>query len=161
MEAAVTGDVDPDDLGQVWQRTVSELAEPLGPMVHSVITKGRLSAIDEGQAVIHFNAEDSTLVKTLDRNGRKEALQRKLSELMKKTVGVRFQFNGALEKPRRQRSPQHQSLENPPPSRAPEPPPMPAAPTIKITPELIETLREEPLVKALMDQMAAQVVKVE
>jgi DNA polymerase-3 subunit gamma/tau len=161
MEAAVAGELDPDDLGQVWQRAVSELAEPLGPMVHSVITKGRLSAIDEGQAVIHFNAEDSTLVKTLDRNGRKEALQRKLSELMKKTVGVRFQFNGASEDPAPAAQPATAKARESAPSRAPEPPPTPAVPTIKITPELIETLREEPLVKALMDKMAAQVVKVE
>ena len=161
VEAVVTGDIDPDDLGQVWQRTVSELAEPLGPMVHSVIAKGRLSAIDDGQAVIHFNAEDSTLVKTLDRSGRKEALQRKISELMKKTVGVRFQFNGTSEAPAPAAEPTTSKPREPAPSRAPEPPPTPAVPTIKITPELIETLREEPLVKALMDQMAAQVVKVE
>jgi hypothetical protein len=34
-------------------------------------------------------------------------------------------------------------------------------PTIKLTPELIDSLRNEPLVKALMDQMGAQIVKVE
>jgi hypothetical protein len=43
---------------------------------------------------------------------------------------------------------------------APEPV-APAVPAVKITPELIEALRKEPLVKALMDRLGATVVKVE
>jgi hypothetical protein len=38
----------------------------------------------------------------------------------------------------------------------------PAPPVVKITPELIESIRSaEPLVKALMDELGAQIVKVE
>jgi len=45
-------------------------------------------------------------------------------------------------------------------SVAAEPPP-PAVPAVKITPDLIEALRKEPLVRALMDGLGATVVKVE
>jgi len=44
---------------------------------------------------------------------------------------------------------------------APDEPAAPAVPAVKLTPELIESLRNEPLIKALMDQMGAQIVKVE
>jgi hypothetical protein len=45
----------------------------------------------------------------------------------------------------------------PPPVGPAEPPVL----SIKITPELIESLRREPLVQIFMDQLGAQIVKVE
>jgi hypothetical protein len=42
------------------------------------------------------------------------------------------------------------------------PAPAPQAPAVKVTPELIESIREsEPLVKALMDELGAQIIKVD
>jgi hypothetical protein len=53
----------------------------------------------------------------------------------------------------------------PPQQRVPiEAPPPPVAPVnvVRITPELIESLRaSEPLIKGLMDELGAQIIKVE
>ena len=48
------------------------------------------------------------------------------------------------------------------PAVAPQPPAPPQPPAVKLTPELIESIRDsEPLVKALMDELGAQIIKVE
>jgi hypothetical protein len=49
-----------------------------------------------------------------------------------------------------------------PVQREVEPPPAPASNLIKVTPDVIETLRNnEPLIKGLMDELGAQIVKIE
>jgi len=48
------------------------------------------------------------------------------------------------------------------PAASAPPPPPPGPPAIRVTPELVQSLREnEPLVRAVMDQLGAQVIKVE
>jgi len=48
------------------------------------------------------------------------------------------------------------------PAVAPQAPAPPQPPAVKLTPELIESIRDsEPLVKALMDELGAQIIKVE
>ena len=131
-------------------------------MLQTLLINGRLASIEDGVAIVHYADEHEQQVKLLGKNGRNDLVRQKLTELLGKSIGVKFEINGSTEapaaaKPEAVAAP----LRDAAPAKLPEPPPAPAAPTIKITPELIETLRKEPLVKALMDQMAAQVVKVE
>ena len=159
-------DLDTSDLGHVWHRLHTALAESHGPMLQSLLINGRLASINDGLAIVHYAAEHDSQVRLLGKNNRSDLVRQKLTELLGRSIGVKFEINGSGEVPPVANAKTEVPAAAAPsrgsaPAKSPEPPPAPAAPTIKITPELIETLREEPLVKALMDQMAAQVVKVE
>ena len=147
--------VDPTNLPAVWQALLNMLAEH-GPVLQSLISPGRLVAIDDGRALIRYAPQHETFVKMLERNGKKELVRQKLTQVIGQNIGVKFEVDA--------------SPESAPPATATLPPrsvvppaqePIPTSPAVKLTPELIESLRNEPLVKALMDQMGAQVVKVE
>ena len=150
--------VDPANLPVLWQTLLKALAAQHGPMFHSLLSPGKLIAIDDGRAVISYAAQHETFAKMLERNGKKDIVRDKLSELLGHGVGVKF----AIEADTPSASPATPASQPPAPRR-----PMPAPdapdpqPAVKITPELIESLRHNPLVQALMDQMGAQVVKVE
>ena len=115
------------------------------------------------------DAEDltnQTFVKMLDRNGKKDLVRDAITRVLRQSVGVKFEVEESAESeenvsaPRPgTRSPQVSAPVSPPVKVVPVAPP---APTVKVTPELIESIRSaEPLVKALMDELGAQIVKVE
>jgi DNA polymerase-3 subunit gamma/tau len=158
--------VDTSNLPAVWQAFLALLATQ-NPMVHPLLSPGRLVGIEDGRAVIRYGTQHEAFVKMLERNGKKDLVRDKLTEVLGRPIGVKFEVDPDQEKQPPAaatavapavRTPQSARREAPPP---PEPIAAPAAPTIKLTPELIESLRNEPLVKSLMDQMGAQIVKVE
>jgi DNA polymerase-3 subunit gamma/tau len=159
--------VDPTDLPAVWQAALNLLAVH-GPMLSSLLSPGRLVAIDEGRAIVRYAQNHDTFVKILERNGKKDLVREKLSEVLGRTVGVRFEVDveaptepGTIATPAERQSIAHRPAAKSATSPPPPQPVAPAAPVIKLTPELIDSLRNEPLVKALMDHMGAQIVKVE
>jgi len=158
--------VDPSDLSAVWRTLLGSLSSH-GPVLHSLLAPGKLVAIEDGRAVVRYSAQHQTFVKMLERNGKKELVREKLTELLGQSVGVRFEVDPAEEvaaaaTPPAQ-APRAGASQRMPPQAvtAPDEPAAPAVPAVKLTPELIESLRNEPLIKALMDQMGAQIVKVE
>jgi DNA polymerase-3 subunit gamma/tau len=159
--------VDPSNLPAVWHAMLQLLAAK-SPTVHPLLTPGKLVGIEDGQAVIRYSPQHDTFIKMLERNGKKDLVREKLTEVMGKPIGVRFEVdpNFVPDAP-----PQAATAAPSRPAPAPrpvskpvaqpvveEPPPVPA---VKLTPELVETLRNEPLVKALMDNLGATIVKVE
>ena len=91
-----------------------------------------------------------------------------IARVLKQSIGVRFDVDAAPDAEPAAPAPAPQVAPvRAPPSRATSGPPevaLPAAPpvAVKITPELIESIRTaEPLVKALMDELGATIVKVE
>ena len=164
--------VNPTNLPEVWRQLLGLLAAK-GPMLQSLVTPGRLVDISNGFATIRYAAGQETFVKLLERNGKREIVRDKLAEVLGQSIGIKFEVDKAPEgaqapaptndspapTPASSARPAPQSRAAPAP--APEAPPAPAAPVIKLTPELIESLRTVPLVKALMDQMGAAIVKVE
>jgi DNA polymerase-3 subunit gamma/tau len=157
--------VDPGDLPAVWQAAITILAAQ-GPVLPSLLTPGKLVSIEDGRAVVRYAPQHDTFVKMLERNGKKDLIRETLSNLLRESVGVKFEVDpdAAETAPATDRGPAR------PPAAAraaqavaasaPAPPP-PQAPAIKLTPELIESLRKEPLIRAFMDEMGAQIVKVE
>ena len=148
--------VDPSNLSAVWERMLS-LMTPQGPALASLLAPGELVAIEDGRAVIRYASHHDTFVKMLERNGKKDLVRDKLSEVLGQSVGLKFEVDAQS---------QTSAGSIPPlkPAAAPGPSAAPAdlpAPSIKITPELVESLRKEPLVQVLMDQLGAQIVKVE
>jgi len=158
--------VDPSDLPAVWQAFLNLLKQH-GPGLHSILSHGRFVGVEDGRAVIRFGPQHETFVKMLDRNGKKELVREAIARVLKQSIGVRFEVDPAAggeaaaapvapaAAPEPRTAPHR--------ARAAEPtPPAPQAPAVKITPELIESIRSaEPLVKALMDELGAQIVKVE
>ena len=160
--------VSPTDLPAVWQAFLEALTQH-GPGLKSLLIHGRLVSIDDGRAVIRYGAQHETLVKMLDRNGKKEIVRDAITRVLRQSIGVKFEVDDAPSAeeavpntaPGARPAPQETTPTAGPPPAAPSPR-APAVPAIKLTPELIESIRSaEPLVKALMDELGAQIVKVE
>jgi DNA polymerase-3 subunit gamma/tau len=160
--------VDPSDLPAVWQSLLNLLAAQ-SSMVHPLLTPARLVGIEDGRAVIRYGPQHDTFVKMLERNGKKDLVREKLTEVLGQAIGVKFEVDASAEaaiapaeaaapRPAIRNRATPRSSSQPAPA---EPSPAPAAPAIKLTPELIESLRNEPLIKSLMDNMGATIVKVE
>ena len=155
--------VSPTDLPGVWKALLQLLSQH-GPGLHSLLAHGRLVSIDDGRAVIRYGAQHETFVKMLDRNGKKDLVREAITRVLRQSIGVRFEIDASTA-----------AQESEPSAAAPAPrqrtgsaeltAPVvmaPPVPVVKITPELIESIRSaEPLVKALMDDLGAQIVKVE
>jgi hypothetical protein len=144
-----------------------------GPALHSLVVHGKLTAIDDGRAVISYDKKHETFVKLLDRNGKKDVVRDMISQITGQPLGVKFDITASdpstdaaptsstavmeqpIPRPTMRREPVRVAIE----------PPQPAAPpanVIRITPELKESLRgSEPLIKAIMDELGADIVKVE
>jgi DNA polymerase-3 subunit gamma/tau len=157
--------IDPTDLAGVW-RAFLALIMTHGPMLHSLLSQGKLVAIEDGRAVIRFGAQHETFIRMWERNGKKEIVRDAISKVLNTSIGIKFEIEpcDAVETP----TVPVTSVSVPAPTARVSSPaaadlPTPvAAPTIKLTPELIESIRSsEPLVKELMDRLGAQVIKVE
>jgi DNA polymerase-3 subunit gamma/tau len=168
-EPPVEPNVEPvtgNDLPAVWQRLLDVLSEK-GPALHSIISQGRLTGIDDGQAVIRYGRGHQTFVKMLERNGKKDAVRDALTQVVGAAMGVRFEVDeseasvAVMDAP----APQRPQVKREAPRRDVHVEPQAIAPpanTVKVTPELIESLRSsEPLIRGLMDELGATIVKVE
>jgi DNA polymerase III subunit gamma/tau len=156
--------VDPSDLSAVWQAFLA-LVATRGPMLHSLLSQGRLITIADGRAVIRFGPQHETFIRAWERNGKKDVVRDVISQVLSQSVGVKFELDGdpaPAPAPEPKASVAAARLPRTTADATPEPPPVPAPPMIKITPDLVESIRNaEPLVKDLMDRLGAQVIKVE
>ncbi|HEY8747930.1 MAG TPA: DNA polymerase III subunit gamma/tau, partial [Tepidisphaeraceae bacterium] len=118
--------VDPTNLPAVWQAAL-ELLTVHGPMLSSLLTPGRLVAIDEGRAIVRYAPNHDTFVKILERNGKKDLVREKLSEVLGRSVGVKFEVDAdAPIEPATTATPaerQHSTPRSPPKAATPPPPP--------------------------------------
>jgi DNA polymerase-3 subunit gamma/tau len=159
--------VSANDLGGVWRALLGLLAEH-GPGLHSLLSHGRLVAIEDGRAVIRFGVNHDTFVKMLDRNGKKDLVRDAITRVLRQSIGVRFEVDEAPAGTPQESQPEPvpvppRGARTGPAEPAPaDPPSVASAPAVKVTPELIESIRaSEPLVKALMDELGATIIKVE
>jgi hypothetical protein len=167
-------EVNVSDLPRMWQGLLALLAER-GPALLSLVSQGKLVGIEDGRAVIQYEKKHETFVKLLDRNGKKDIVRDAISKVANQSLGVQF-----LVSEEELEGEAGVAVAAPPPAKTlavrptqavrrevprPEPtalPQQPAANLVKVTPELVESLRQsEPLIRELMDQFGAQVVKVE
>jgi len=161
----------PVDLPSLWKRLMAVLASK-GPGLTALLKDATLAGIEDGLAIVRFPPGHEPAVRMLDRNGRKDLIRDALSELLKQKVGVKFEVGGGAEP-----SPARQPAESPvaAPSRAaprrqasrltataaPLPAPPPPEPTVRITEELRQQLRSDELIRAVMDMLGGEIVKVE
>ena len=179
--AAIEINVEPVNVGDlpvIWQRMLDLLAAR-GAWLYSALKTGRLASIDEDAAVLRFDKHNATFVKLL--SGKKDLLRDILTQAVGKPLGVRFEVDEESAAPQpagdddgsASRGVAANGATRVQPASAPprvvktvqreiEAPPAPAPNLIKVTPEVIEILRNnEPLIKGLMDELGAQIVKIE
>jgi DNA polymerase-3 subunit gamma/tau len=151
------------DLRQLWNDLLSKLTETHGPALTAMLAHGRLAEVGDARAVIRY--ADATFVRMLDRNGKKDLVRDAMSNLLGRNVGVAFEIDAegaGVPAPTATATAPRPAARRPAlplPPREPEPP---SAPLQRVTPEMVEQIRAtQPLVKALMDGLSAQVIKVE
>jgi DNA polymerase-3 subunit gamma/tau len=162
--------VDRDNLPVVWEKILGLLSSQ-GPMVHSLISQGQLVGIDEGRVVLRFAAQQETFVRKWEKNGKREAICEAASQVLNQPMGVKFEIAGgeapaSAPVPQGVVAPVSPRVAVPRPGSQPAadatPPPTPEAPTVKVTNELVDALvRDNPLIKTIMQRLGGQVVKVE
>lgn len=134
-----------------------------GPALMSLLSAGKLIAIDDERAVIRYGAQHETFVKMLDRNGKKDLVRDGLSRLLNRSVGVKFEVEPAEFAPAQtEQPPPAPRAEAARPVREVAPVESASTPGRAPTAKIIAAIREQtPLVKALMDGLGATVIKVE
>jgi DNA polymerase-3 subunit gamma/tau len=159
--------VDRSNLPGVWKAMLGLLAKH-GPGLGGLLSHGQLVAIEDGRAIIRYGEQHASLVRMFDKNGKKEQVRDAITQVLNQQVGVAFEVAAEPSAP----------AAAPPAQGAPRPkiagpsngaastvaaaPMAPPAPSVRITPELVQSLREsDPLLRDLMDKLGAQIVKVE
>jgi hypothetical protein len=149
---------DPSDFPAVWQALLGLLARH-GRGLGALLAPANYVGVQDGQAVIRYSAEHQTLIKLLERNGKKDLVRDALSQVLGQPVGVRFDVTS----PSAPAQPQQVQ-----PRAAPSPAPAaagPAAPSvgpvsIPLTSDLLSQVQQDPLIRAVIDELGGQVVRV-
>jgi hypothetical protein len=132
----------------------------------------------EGRAVVKFAGQHDSLVKMLDRNGKKEAVAKAFTQVLQRDVGVTFEIDATAAAPVAPptsspassaspgSAPSNAKPAAPTPSRfAPVAPPAPSMPEpqgIKLTQDMKDGFyKDVDLVRAIVDQLGGEIVKVE
>jgi hypothetical protein len=137
-----------------------------------VLQQGRFVGIDDGRAVIRYTREHETFVRMFEKNGKKDQIREALSQVLNQSVGVVFEVvdEAPADVAVATSSPATTTRDRPAPAAAARPAPSsplraeppPGPPAVRVTPELVQSLREsQPLIKAVMDRLGGQVIKVE
>ena len=161
------GNVEPviagGDLSAAWGELLESMKGQQG--LHGVLSNAQLVGVEDDQAVIRFSRSFATFTKMLEKNGKKDLLRESLSKSLGRAVGVRFEIEevGAVVE-----TPANGSEARPVTQRAAPPRPAPVEatvpsgpPAVRITPELVEQMKSDPLVAAVMENFNATPVKIE
>ena len=158
------------DVSAAWASVMSAVKDQ--PGLYGLLTNAKLAAVRDQQAVITIAKGFEGMLKMLEAPQRREAVTEHVSAALGRRVGVKFEIDqtaAAAEVPVIGGGGGGPNRNAPPPAarRAPEraapvAPPEPAGPpAIKITPELLEEMKKDPLVAAVMDKLGGTAVKVE
>jgi DNA polymerase III subunit gamma/tau len=170
INAAASVAVDESDDAGVWRRAM-ELLSARGHGIISLLADAKYEGIADARALIRFRREHATFARMLERNGKKDQIRDAICQASGRQVGLRLEID-AEEQTEASDSAVAGKSPSPHPSDAKadegeilsgdEPVIEPAAARIAITGELKEALRDsQPLVRRLMDEMGAEIVKVE
>lgn len=157
-----------------WQELLAFL-DKHSQGLYGILSQGGLDRFENGQAVVKFPPDKEFLLKLLDRGGKRESVAKAISQVMGRDTGVRFELHAALTAPPSAPPP---AASDPgarpappatPPPRGPNrpaavapPPPMPETPRVQLTQEMKDAIyANEPLVKAVMDELGGDIVKIE
>jgi DNA polymerase III subunit gamma/tau len=150
--------ISPRDLQSIWISFLSHLTagnQNLG--VSGLLASGKLVAIDDGQAIVRIQSD--VHVRMLDK--KKDIVRDALAKVLLQPIGVRFELD-TTPAPAPTPSPST-SAPRPAPIKRPDlapTPQAPVAPAFRPSPELMEQIQNDPLVKAVMSGLNASIAKV-
>ena len=159
------------DLSEKWKAMIALLAEQ-GPSLPGLLQNGQFIGIEDGRAVIRYAPQHETVVKLLERNGKKDLVRDALSKVMDQPVGIRFEVSDVAVAPTPvsptsspvQKAAAEPARRTPAPVAAPAPVPLPVDTSniIRLTDEIRSNLyKSEPLIRAVIDQLGGNIVKLE
>ncbi|HTW96023.1 MAG TPA: DNA polymerase III subunit gamma/tau [Tepidisphaeraceae bacterium] len=145
--------------GDLWERLLGQVDEA----TRGVLRMARLSEIADGQAVITFGPGGETFAKRMQSNGKREAVAALLSSLAGGSVGVRFECQVMEEQPAAVEAPAVQPRPAPVARAAPQAVAEEAvSPSpVRLTPEAMAEIENDPLVRRIIQELGARAVKVE
>ena len=138
------------------------------PGIGGLLQHGRLVAIEDGRAIVHYSKQNETFVKMLERNGKKDVVRDAFSKVFEKPIGVVFKIGEADPTPAA--ASRSVNPTPPPAARPPVPVPTPApapavaepVPVVRLTDEIRANLyKNDSLVRAIVDQLGGSVIKFE
>ncbi len=159
--------VDPANLGPVDRSDFSRLLDQFhaaametAPTVAGFLEGGKIVSLESSVVTLEYPKNFEASVRMLDRGGKRESLQRVLSDMLGEEVGLRLSVsNEILETIPVRRHVEPRITEK---DRAEPAQPIPMNQGIPITEDLrIEILQNNPLAKSLAEQFNARIVKVE
>jgi hypothetical protein len=152
--------VSPVDLDGIWQMLLQLLAAK-STATAALLGGAKMVGIEDGMAIVRFAHDHEAIVRRFESNGKKDAIREILTQLLKQNVSVKFELEPApAETDQSQAQPEPRAVA----MRRSAPPPAESAPASapsRITPEMRETLRSDPLVAAVMHHLGGEIVKVE
>jgi DNA polymerase-3 subunit gamma/tau len=149
------------NLPKVWKDFLAHLTAKKELGIYGMLSQGRLTAIEGGQAVIKFPTD--VAMRMADR--RRDQVLSHFGEFSRQEMGVRFEVDATIaETPAPAAAvpaPSRPAAAHKPAAAAPQHlPPLPGATQVKLTPELMEKLQEVPLVKGVMEQLGGTIIRV-
>jgi DNA polymerase-3 subunit gamma/tau len=155
--------VDPSNLPAIWQAMLTLLATK-GPALAPLVEGGRFVGVQDGRAVIRYPHGHETMLKMLDRNGKKEQIRDAFTQVLGESVGIAFECDSeaiaeAPATPATVPPPQVSVAATPPPQKQQN---MPADSQIRLTAELCASIRDsDPLIRAVIEELGGEIVRVE
>jgi DNA polymerase-3 subunit gamma/tau len=163
-EASNVEAVDRQDFDNVMSRLRSAVHDR-SPAIDGFLMHGQFVGVEDGVAVIRYAHDHGAAALMLDRNGKKDVIQSELSQLLGEPVGVKFLVDAETVPSAAAKPPPALPVRREIRSTAapvPQPPPRPVQPEVRITPELRDELKNaNPLIRTLIDDLGAEIVKVE
>lgn len=148
--------VDPNNLPAIWQALLTLLARK-GPALAPLLQEGRFVGVHDGQAVIRYPHGHETMLKMLDRNGKKEQIRDAFTQVLGASVGIAFECDS---EPTAEATPAPAVVSPPPAPQTKQV--APAEPQVRLTAELCASIRDaDPMIRAVMEELGGEIVRVE
>jgi DNA polymerase-3 subunit gamma/tau len=157
--------VDPTSLSATYKAMIDLVAKH-GASLPGLLSPGRYMGVEDGRAVIRFSPDQESLLQLLDKKTKRDLIVSAFSEVLQQPVGVKFELDAVAplptSAPLTTASNGAAAAASRPSSRAATPPPpeAPAAPSIRLTPELRAELEQDPLIRSILE-LGGTIVKVE
>ena len=146
--------VDQGEFAGVMSRLRSALREH-GPGYDGLLVHGQIVSLCDGQAVIRFGQQHEASAIMLERNGKRETVQRVLGELLNEPVGLKIEIDATPVAEAPQPAPRELARKPAPPDLSP---PLPVVPPM--TPQEKQRIMEsDPLVRAACELFDGDIVK--
>jgi len=145
-----------------WGALLKILEEHDALGVRGFLSEGRVGAMEEGRVVVYLPPQCDFFIKGFEKNPKRDLVRGAVADVFGAGVGILFRIEvagaGAPMSPKNpapMRPPVSQATDRPSPAQAS------ATPSIPLTPELRESLSQDPLLSAIIRELGGTILRVE